>query len=101
MDVQSLLSEAKARFNHNTAKDYLREKYSSKMVVAEQGGLWKADSNTIMVLQSFDEEKIILIDTHNNPVEVDRVALLNKLKSVYHENMTEYYKEWKQLETKR
>lgn len=101
MDIQSLLTEAKARFAYNTLKDYLREKYSSKLFIAEQGGLWRADATTIAVLQSFDSEKIILTDTHNNPVEVDRLDLLIKLKSLYENTMKDYYKEYKELENKR
>ena len=43
MDTKTLITEAKARFAHNSAKDYLKEKYDAKLLVAEQGGLWKAD----------------------------------------------------------
>jgi len=101
MDIQSLLSEAKARFAHNSAKDYLREKYKNKFLVADQNGLWSADPNTIATLQSFDTEKVILLDNHNRPVEVDRLALLNKLKTVYQETMSAYHSEFKETETKR
>lgn len=101
MDIQSLLTEAKARFAHNSAKDYLREKYKNKFLVAEQKGLWLADMATITFLQTFDSEKVILLDTHNRPVEVDRLSLLDKLKTVYQENMAEYIKEFKEIETKR
>lgn len=101
MDIQSLLTEAKARFAHNSAKDYLREKYKNKFLVAEQKGLWLADMATITFLQTFDSEKVILLDTHNRPVEVDRLSLLDKLKSVYQQNMVLYYEEFKEIETKR
>lgn len=101
MDVKSLLTEAKARFQHNAAKDYLKEKYRDKTLLAEQGGLWRADKETIAVLTSFDTERLILIDTYNNPVEVDRKELLEKLKMVYENTMAEYLKEWKELEAKR
>lgn len=101
MDIQTLITEAKARFSYNSAKDYLTEKYSSKLLVAEQGGLWKADQQTISFLQCFNSDSVILIDTHNNPVQVDRLSLLDKLKSVYELNMKEYYKEFKELESKR
>ena len=50
MDTKTLISEAKARFNHNSAKAYLKEKYEAKLLVAEQGGLWKADQQTITFL---------------------------------------------------
>lgn len=101
MDVQTLLSDAKARFSYNSAKNYLKEKYSSKFLIAEQGGLWQANIETIVALESFTTKKIILIDTHNNPVEVDRASLLKKLKLVYTDTMKEYYAEYKELENKR
>jgi len=101
MDVQSILSEAKAKFAHSSAKDYLSEKYKNKLLLADQNGLWNADPQTITFLQSFDTDKIILIDTHNRPVEVNRLSLLEKLKSVYQEKMSDYLKEFKETETKR
>jgi hypothetical protein len=101
MDTKTLIAEAKARFNHNAAKDYLREKYLSKLKIADQGGLWNADAETINILNSFTTKKLVLIDTFNNPVEVDRKELLTKLKKLYQETMTEWYDEWKALEGKR
>lgn len=101
MDVKTLISDTKARFAHNSAKEYLKEKYQNKFFVADQNGLWKADSQTIGMLHAFTSEKVILIDTHNNPVEVDRKELLEKLSAVYTNTMTAYYNEWKELENKR
>ncbi len=101
MDTKTLLSEAKARFSHNSAKQYLREKYESKLTVAEQGGLWKADKDTITLLDSFDTETLVLIDTFGNPVEVNRADLSLKLKTIYKETMSEWNKEWRELEGKR
>jgi hypothetical protein len=101
MDTKTLITESKARFSHNSAKAYLQEKYSSKLLVAEQGGLWKADAVTINILSSFTTKKLVLIDTFNNPVEVDRKELLNKLKDIYVSATSEYYAEWKELEAKR
>ena len=66
-----------------------------------QNGLWVADATTIAALQSFDTDKVILIDTHNRPVEVDRLSLLNKLKTVYQETMSLYLAEFKETENKR
>lgn len=101
MDTKTLISEAKARFNHNSAKAYLKEKYASKLLVAEQGGLWRADAQTISFLNSFSSKKVVLIDTFDNPVEVDRKALLEKLTEVNASVMKEWYNEWRELEAKR
>ena len=102
MDTKTLISEAKARFNHNSAKDYLREKYNAKLLVAEQGGLWRADMQTIAFLKSWQvTDDIVLMDTFDNPVKVDRIKLLIKLQDTYQSVMEEWHSEWKELESKR
>jgi hypothetical protein len=102
MDTKTLISEAKARFNHNSAKAYLKDKYDSKLIVAEQGGLWRADQQTISFLSSMNENNfVILIDTFENPVQVNREKLLTVLKDTHDTVMLEWYKEWKELESKR
>lgn len=101
MDTKTLINEAKARFSHKSAQHYLKEKYSSKLLIAEQNGLWKADKETIALLSSFTSKKIVLEDTFGNPVEVNRKELLDTLKELYSEVMKEYYNEWKELEGKR
>jgi hypothetical protein len=101
MDTTTLISEAKARFNHNSAKAYLKDKYDSKLIVADQNGLWKADTQTITFLSAMDDNFVILMDTFNNPVEVNRDKLLVLLKETYNKVMLEWHKEWKELESKR
>jgi hypothetical protein len=104
MDTKTLITEAKARFAHNSAKDYLKEKYDAKLLVAEQGGLWKADQETIsfltVMINDYDD-RVVIMDTFQNPVLVDRSELLTKLKDVYNNVMAEWYNEWKELESKR
>jgi hypothetical protein len=101
MDTKTLIAEAKARFNHNSAKAQLKDKYDGKLIVAEQGGLWKASPELIATLNSFDDNSIILIDNFDNPVQVNRALLLSVLKDTYQKVMLEWYKEWKELESKR
>jgi hypothetical protein len=102
MDTTTLIAEAKARFSHNSAKAYLKDKYDSKLIIAEQGGLWRANQQTISFLNSMSNDNfVILIDTFDNPVQVDREKLLTILKDTYNTVMLEWYKEWKELEGKR
>lgn len=101
MDTQSLIADAKARFAHNSAKHYLQEKFSNKLLVAEQGGLWRADQTTIGMLNSFNTETVVILDIYNNPVQVNRIELLNKLIEVYQTIMNQWYIEYKELENKR
>ena len=101
MDTKTLISDTKARFRHNASKEQLKDKYDSKLIVAEQNGLWKADAQTIALLSTLVEDNVVLIDTFNNPVRVKRSVLLNRLVSVYNQAMNEWYDEWSGLETKR
>jgi hypothetical protein len=101
MDTKTLISEAKARFNHNSAKAQLKDKYDGKFIVAEQGGLWKATPELISFLSAMDDNFIVLIDNFNNPVQVNRDQLLSVLKDTYQKVMLEWYKEWKEIETNR
>ena len=102
MDTKTLISEAKARFNHNAAKAQLKDKYDGKLIIADQGGLWKATPELISFLNTLSEDNfIILIDNFDNPVEVKREQLLEVLKSTYQKVMLEWHKEWKELESKR
>jgi len=101
MDTKTLINEAKARFNHNSAKAYLKDKYDSKFIVAEQNGLWRADLETINFLNATKTKEVILIDNFNNPVKVDRKALLAKLQETYTTVMNSWYDEWTELENNR
>ena len=98
MDTKTLISEAKARFNHNSAKAQLKDKYDGKFIIAEQGGLWKASPELIAFLNALDDNFVIIIDNFNNPVQVNRAQLLNVLKETYSKVMLDWYKEWKEIE---
>lgn len=101
MDTKTLLAESKARFNHNSAKSYLNEKYSSKLLVAEQGGLWKATPELLGFLASSTDDVIVLIDNFENPVLVNRIALYDILHNTYNATMQLWLNEWKELESNR
>jgi hypothetical protein len=103
MDTNTLLTDVKARFAHNSAKAYLKEKYEAKLIVADQGGLWKANAETISFLLSLQTlgPEMILLDTFDNPVKVDRQLLNKTLSEVYAQVMEEWHKEWQELESKR
>lgn len=101
MDTKTLIIEAKARFNHNSAKAQLKDKYDGKFIIAEQGGLWKATPEFIAFLNAMDDNFVIAIDNFDNPVQVNREQLLSIVKDTYQKVMLDWYKEYKELETKR
>ena len=101
MDTQTLLADMKARFAHNSAKHYLKEKFSSKLLVADQNGLWKADVTTLSFLASVTTETVIMLDLYETPVEVNVKSLQDKLLTTYNSVMSQWHNEYKDLENKR
>jgi hypothetical protein len=101
MDTKLLIAEAKARFNLNSAKAQLKEKYEGKFIVAQQGGLWKADAETLRLLSSFTAERIVIIDTFGTPLYVERELLLTALQDKYHTVMHDWLVEYTTIENMR
>ena len=98
MDTKLLIAEAKARFNLNSAKAQLKDKYEGKLILADQGGLWKADKETIAFLSSFTCEYLVVIDTFGTPVTINRTALLSLLQDKYIAVMKEWITEYQSIE---
>ena len=101
MNIDNLVTEVKAKFDHNLAKHYLKEKYQSKLIFANQGGLWKADQPLLSLLVSGSSKKFILLDLNENPIKVDRAELYQKALDVYYEVMEAWHQEWEELRNKR
>lgn len=101
MDTKSLIKEAKARFNHNSSKEYLKDKYKAKLTVASQGGLWKVTPELLVFVDSAGSTELVLLDSYDNPIKVNRLELLTLLRDTYNNVMVEWYSEFKELEGKR
>jgi hypothetical protein len=101
MDTRAIIAEARAKFNHVASKRQLKEKYDSKLIVAEQEGLWKATPELIGFLSGLNVDEIVMIDLHDNPVHVNVKNLKDKLLETYISCTTSWHKEWSMLESKR
>jgi len=98
MDTNQLIKDAKARFNHNSAKQYLKDKYQSKLTVASQGGLWKVTPELITFVNDCGFKELVLLDSYDNPVKVKKDELLPLLVDTYLNVMEEWHSEFKALE---
>lgn len=101
MDTNNLLDLAKARFSHADAKNYLKDKYTSKLFLADQEGYWKATPELIGFLASSSEDTLILVDQYGNPIQVIRAQLLEKLSTAYQTSMSEWLAEYEEIKSKR
>ena len=98
MDTKTILSQAKARFSHNQNKEYLKAKYKGKLIFASQGGLWTASSELLSQLASSTAKSLVLLDNYENPIKVDRNALLEYANDLYLSVMTEWHEEYTKLQ---
>lgn len=97
MDTKTIIKEAKARFEHNSAKQLIKEKYQQKLMVANQSGLWKASPELIGYLSINSAETVFLLDSYENPIFANRIELLEVLNKTYNDTMTLWHKELQEL----
>lgn len=101
MDIGNLLTAARTRFNHNSAKKYLKQKYENKLIIAEQGGLWKITPELIATLAIYPSKTLILVDMYDTPILLNKNAFLSKASSTYDTVMNEYKLEYEELKNNR
>lgn len=101
MNTEQLIRDIKARFSHNSSKEYLKEKYNSKLIFADQGGLWKTTPEFISFLTAHINTTAVLLDNYDNPIKVNTTQLLAKASSIYKTVMEEWYNEFEELKNKR
>lgn len=76
MNTEALIAHARARFDHETARRLLKEKYEARMIFAHSGGMWRAGPELLTVLQAVPvEDDVVLLDLYENPVKVNPLDL--------------------------
>ena len=101
MSTENLLAHARARFDHESAKRVLKEKYQAKLIFAYNGGMFRTTPELLAFVQSWPIEELYLKDLYDNPVEVDKQVFLVKLQQHYHEQMNAWLVEFEQLSKQR
>ena len=104
MDTKTLISLSKAKFAYHSNKQYLKEKYLSKLIIAEQGGIWLITPEFLTFLLTLNQNNInemIIMDKNNIPVKVDVSSLLKISKHTYETTMNDWYNELQELENLR
>jgi len=94
MDTENIVEYVKTRFDHFENKKILREKYHAKLLFAYSGGMWKASPELISLLNVYKtEERIVLEDEYENPIEINPSELLALVKQHHQEIMNHWLNE--------
>ena len=101
MNPNELLTESRARFDHAVARKTLKEKYQAKMNFGFNGGMFKATPDMITFLSLYGEDRIVVQDLYENPVEVNAKELCDLMKSRLQEQMNAWLVEYNEFNRNR
>jgi hypothetical protein len=97
--ADTIVEKAKARFNHNEARIYLKEKYTNLLQLVHMNGMFTVTVELIAFLRtpSNDTEYVIIVDDYGNPIQVNREKLLEEAQEHYSMVMAHWLEEHTQL----
>ena len=101
MDTENNIKQSRTRFDHNQARQILREKYEAKMLFAYNGGMWRAGPELLMTIAVCPDEDAVLIDEYGNPVQINTLELELLAQQRWQEQMNAWLLEFTELSTKR
>lgn len=102
MNTDQLLSHSRARFDHETARRTLREKYQAKFTFAYAGGMWQAGPELLSTLKCCVMDKdVVILDIYENPIKVNTKELWNLAAERWQEQMNAWLVEFHELNNNR
>ena len=101
MDTDALIDHMRARFDHESQKRILREKYEARMLFAHAGGMWQAGPDLQTTLMTCPDTEAVLLDLYENPTKITVAELMALSQQRWQEQMNAWLVEWEQLRTRR
>jgi hypothetical protein len=100
MDTNQLVAHARARFEHESARQILREKYQAKFTFVHAGGMWQAGPELLTLLK-LCSGTVVVLDLYENPVKVQAEELYELALQRWQECLNAWLIEYEQLNQKR
>ena len=102
MNTEQIKQTIRTRFDHDAAKQQLREKYEAKLLFAHAGGMWRASPELLVALKSFDQaDDVVLLDEYGTPVKLNRWDLAYQVEQRWHEQTNAWLVEHEELRRQR
>ena len=100
MDTDQLIAHSRARFEHESARRTLREKYQAKFTFAYAGGMWLAGPELLTTLKCCTGTMVIP-DLYENPVQINVDELYELALQRWQEQLNAWLVEYEQLNRNR
>lgn len=94
MNIEQTLTEIKQRTDYSINKKILKESVLKDLHIAYQNGLFVITPYLIAFLNSWDDAELVLEDTFENPIIINREEFMTLCKQQYHQVMLPYWKMW-------
>jgi hypothetical protein len=101
MDTDALTQHIRSRFDHESQKRILREKYEAKMLFAHAGGMWRAGPELQTTLLTCPDPEAVLLDLYQNPVRVAVAELMQLSQQRWQEQLSAWLTELEGLRSQR
>jgi len=101
MDTEDLIAHARSRFNHESAKRLLKEKYQARMLFAHAGGMWRAGPELVVLLATVPPGNAVILDLYDNPIQVNPEQLRTLAVQCWQEQMNAWLLEHEQVNKQR
>lgn len=97
MNTDDLVAHSRARFDYQTKKRLLKEKYEAKMLFAHQGGMWRAGPELQTALMTCPDTEAVLLDLYENPVKINTRELYALSQQRWQEQMNAWLVEYNDM----
>ena len=98
--LKDLKAQSDKAFDVQLQKQNLLESCRARQVMAYNGGLFKVNHTLIPFLHTLEEtgrSNTIILDSNDNPVEINTTELLQKALERYQEAVNTYHKLYKDI----
>ncbi len=101
MNTEDLIAHARSRFNHESARRLLKEKYQAKMLFAHAGGMWRAGPELVVLLATVPPSNAVILDLYENPIQINPEQLRGLAMQRWQEQMNAWLVEHEESNKKR
>lgn len=101
MNIKQLIEQSRARFDHDSNKELLKQKYQARLTFAYAEGLWCAGPELLGTLNSCQEDMVVLLDLYDNPIKINVSELSNLAYAHWQEQMNAWLVEFEEARKQR
>jgi hypothetical protein len=94
---EQLVNQIRTATDYQINKQLLREKMQADLHFAYNSGLFKASPELISFLNCYDQIELVIEDTYQNPIQINREDMLELARQHYQTTMNAWHIQHEEL----